>query len=39
MYIPFALIDKEEYMDASIASMYYSNDGLEKILRKTVTKK
>ena len=36
--IPVSL-DKEEYMDASIASMHYSNDGLEKILRKTVTKK
>lgn len=38
-YINFALIDKDEYMDASIASMHYSNDGLEIILRKIVTKK
>lgn len=38
-YINFALIDKDEYMDASIASMHYSNDGLETILSKIVTKK
>lgn len=38
-YLNFALVNKEEYMKASVESMHYSNAAFEQILRKLISEK